>query len=146
MFESLTERLDQALKKLTGRGKLNEADVDTGLREVRLALLEADVNYRVVKDFIASIRARAIGAEVMDSLNPGQQLVKIVDEEMVRLLGERLPMTYAPTPPTVIVLAGLQGSGKSITAGKLAPFTRGERSMHLRVSTVVRRTDDVDHS
>ena len=96
MFDSLTERLDQALKKLTGRGKLSEADVDAGLREVRLALLEADVNYRVVKDFIASIRARAVGAEVMESLNPGQQLVKIVDEELVRLLGEREPMTYAP--------------------------------------------------
>src|SRR5437899_11948060 len=102
MFESLTERLDQALKKLTGRGKLNEADVDTGLREVRLALLEADVNYRVVKDFIAAIRARAIGAEVIESLNPGQQLVKIVDEEMVRLLGEPVPRTYAATPPTVV--------------------------------------------
>src|SRR6059058_5494143 len=75
VFESLTERLDQALKTLTGRGKLSEADVDAGLREVRLALLEADVNYKVVKDFVASIRARAVGAEVMDSLNPGQQLV-----------------------------------------------------------------------
>src|SRR3989440_12970053 len=139
MFESLTERLDQALKKLTGRGKLNEADVDTGLREVRLALLEADVNYRVVKDFITSIRARAIGAEVMESLNPGQQLVKIVDEEMVRLLGERLPMTYAPTPPTVIVLAGLQGSGKTTTAGKLALFVRREGHRPLLVSTDVRR-------
>jgi len=105
VFDSLTERLDQALKKLTGRGKLSEADVDAGLREVRLALLEADVNYKVVKDFIASIRARAVGAEVMESLNPGQQLVKIVDEELVRLLGEREPMKYAPSPPTVIVLA-----------------------------------------
>ena len=139
MFDSLTERLDQALKKLTGRGKLSEADVDAGLREVRLALLEADVNYKVVKDFIASIRARAIGAEVTESLNPGQQLVKIVDEEMVRLLGDRLPMTYAPTPPTVIVLAGLQGSGKTTTAGKLALFTRRESHRPLLVSTDVRR-------
>src|SRR5438309_10895373 len=105
VFESLTERLDQALKKLTGRGKLSEADVDAGLREVRLALLEADVNYKVVRDFVASIRTRAVGAEVMDSLNPGQQLVKIVNEEMVHLLGERAPMTYAPSPPTVLVLA-----------------------------------------
>ena len=139
MFESLTERLDQALKKLTGRGKLNEADVDAGLREVRLALLEADVNYKVVKDFVASIRARAVGAEVMDSLNPGQQMVKIVDEEMVRLLGERVPMTYAPSPPTVIVLAGLQGSGKTTTAGKLALFVRREGHRPLLVSTDVRR-------
>jgi len=139
VFESLTERLDQALKKLTGRGKLNEADVDAGLREVRLALLEADVNYKVVKDFVASIRARAVGAEVMDSLNPGQQMVKIVDEEMVRLLGERVPMTYAPSPPTVIVLAGLQGSGKTTTAGKLALFVRREGHRPLLVSTDVRR-------
>ncbi|TME79197.1 MAG: signal recognition particle protein, partial [Chloroflexi bacterium] len=139
MFDSLTERLDQALKKLTGRGKLSEADVDAGLREVRLALLEADVNYKVVKDFIASIRARAVGAEVMESLNPGQQLVKIVDEELVRLLGEREPMNYAPSPPTVIVLAGLQGSGKTTTAGKLALFTRREGHRPLLVSTDVRR-------
>jgi signal recognition particle subunit SRP54 len=139
VFESLTERLDQALKKLTGRGKLSEADVDAGLREVRLALLEADVNYKVVKDFVAGIRARAVGAEVMDSLNPGQQLVKIVDEEMVRLLGERVPMTYAPSPPTVIVLAGLQGSGKTTTAGKLALFVRREGHRPLLVSTDVRR-------
>ncbi len=139
MFESLTERLDQALKKLTGRGKLSEADVDAGLREVRLALLEADVNYKVVKDFIASIRTRAVGAEVMDSLNPGQQLIKIVDEEMVHLLGDRVPMTYAPSPPTVIVLAGLQGSGKTTTAGKLALFVRREGHRPILVSTDVRR-------
>jgi len=139
VFDSLTERLDQALKKLTGRGKLSEADVDAGLREVRLALLEADVNYKVVKDFIANIRTRAVGAEVMESLNPGQQLVKIVDEEMVRLLGDREPMTYAPSPPTVIVLAGLQGSGKTTTAGKLALFVRREGHRPLLVSTDVRR-------
>ena len=139
MFDSLTERLDQALKKLTGRGKLSEADVDAGLREVRLALLEADVNYKVVKDFIANIRTRAVGAEVMESLNPGQQLVKIVDEEMVRLLGDREPMTYAPSPPTVVVLAGLQGSGKTTTAGKLALFVRREGHRPLLVSTDVRR-------
>src|SRR5205814_612680 len=137
--ESLTERLDQALKTLTGRGKLSEAVVDAGLREVRLALLEADVNYKVVKDFVASIRARAVGAEVMDSLNPGQQLVKIVDQEMVRLLGDQVSMGYAPSPPTVIVHAGLQGSGKTTTAGKLALFTRREGHRPLLVSTDVRR-------
>ena len=92
MFDSLTERLDAALKKLTGRGKLSEADVDAGLREVRLALLEADVNYKVARDFVARIRARAVGAEVMESLTPGQQLVKIVHEEMIALLGTREPM------------------------------------------------------
>src|SRR5207244_13142583 len=139
VFDSLTERLDQALKKLTGRGKLSEADVDAGLREVRLALLEADVNYKVVKDFIANIRTRAVGAEVMESLNPGQQLVKIVDEEMVRLLGDRQPMSYAPSPPTVIVLAGLQGSGKTTTAGKLVLFRRREGHRPPRLSPDLRR-------
>jgi signal recognition particle subunit SRP54 len=139
MFESLTDRLDQALKKLTGRGKLSEADVDSGLREVRLALLESDVNYRVVKDFVANIRARAVGAEVMESLNPGQQLVKIVSEELVRLLGERQSLTYAASPPTVILLAGLQGSGKTTTAGKLALHVRRDGHRPLLVSTDVRR-------
>jgi signal recognition particle subunit SRP54 len=139
MFDSLTERLDAALKKLTGRGKLTEADVDAGLREVRLALLEADVNYKVARDFIARIRARAVGVEVMESLTPGQQLVKIVHEELIALLGERQPMVYAATPPTVIVLAGLQGAGKTTAAGKLALFTRREGHRPLLVSTDVRR-------
>src|SRR5205823_14986438 len=120
-------------------GTLNEADVDNGLREVRLALLEADVNYKVIKDLIASIRVRAVGAEVMESLNPGQQLVKIVDEELTGLLGEQVPMTYGALPPTVIVLAGLQGSGKTTTAGKLALFVRREGHRPLLVSTDVRR-------
>jgi len=139
VFDSLTERLDEALKKLTGRGKLTEADVDAGLREVRLALLEADVNYKVARDFVARIRERAVGSEVMDSLTPGQQLVKIVHDEMIRLLGTREPMAYAAAPPTVIVLAGLQGSGKTTTAGKLALFTRREGHRPLLVSTDVRR-------
>ena len=139
MFDSLTGRLDAALKKLTGRGKLSEADVDAGLRDIRLALLEADVNYKVARDFIARIRERAVGAEVMESLTPGQQLVKIVHEELIALLGTREPMTYAPSPPTVIVLAGLQGSGKTTTAGKLALFTRREGHRPLLVSTDVRR-------
>ena len=139
MFDSLTERLDAALKKLTGRGKLSEADVDAGLREVRLALLEADVNYKVARDFVARIRNRAVGVEVMESLTPGQQLVKIVHEELIALLGERQPMNYAATPPTVIVLAGLQGAGKTTAAGKLALFTRREGHRPLLVSTDVRR-------
>jgi len=139
MFDSLTERLDAALKKLTGRGRLSEADVDAGLREVRLALLEADVNYKVARDFIARIRTRAVGVEVMESLTPGQQLVKIVHEELIALLGERQPLVYAPTPPTVIVLAGLQGAGKTTAAGKLALFTRREGHRPLLVSTDVRR-------
>jgi signal recognition particle subunit SRP54 len=140
MFETLTERLDAALKKLTGRGKLSEADVDAGLREVRLALLEADVNYKVARDFVARIRQRAVGAEVLDSLTPGQQLIKVVRDELVELLGrERAPFTYAPSPPTVIILAGLQGSGKTTTAGKLALYVRREGHRPLLVSTDVRR-------
>ncbi len=140
MFDTLTARLDQALKKLTGRGKLSEADVDAGLREVRLALLEADVNYKVARDFIGRIRERAVGAEVMESLTPGQQLVKIVQEELIELLGkERVPLTYAPAPPTVIVLAGLQGSGKTTTACKLAVHVRREGHRPLLVSTDIRR-------
>src|SRR5438270_6857412 len=126
MFDSLSERLDAVFRRLTGRGKLSEADVETGLREVRLALLEADVNYKVARDFIARIRERAVGAEVMESLTPGQQLVKIVHDELVVLLGTREPMTYAPSPPTVIVLAGLQGPGKTTTAGNLGLFNRRE--------------------
>ncbi len=140
MFETLTERLDAALKKLTGRGKLSEAEVDAGLREVRLALLEADVNYKVARDFVARIRQRAVGAEVLDSLTPGQQLIKVVRDELVELLGhERAPLTYAPSPPTVIALAGLQGSGKTTTAGKLALYVRREGHRPLLVSTDVRR-------
>ena len=140
MFDSLSERLDAVFRKLTGRGKLSEADVETGLREVRLALLEADVNYKVARDFIARIRERAVGAEVMESLTPGQQLVKIVHDELVVLLGtERAPLTYAPAPPTVVVLAGLQGSGKTTTAAKLALHVRREGHRPLLVSTDVRR-------
>lgn len=140
MFDSLSDRLNQAFKKFTGRGTLSEADVDAGLREVRLALLEADVNYKVARDFTARVRDRAVGAEVMESLTPGQQLVKIVHEEMVALLGkDRVPLAYAPSPPTVIVLAGLQGSGKTTTAGKLALYVRREGHRPLLVSTDVRR-------
>jgi signal recognition particle subunit SRP54 len=140
VFDSLSDRLNATFRKLTGRGKLSEADVDAGLREVRLALLEADVNYKVVRDFTAAIRERATGAEVQDSLTPGQELVKIVHQELVALLGtERAPLTYAAAPPTVIVLAGLQGSGKTTTAGKLAMHVRREGHRPLLVSTDVRR-------
>jgi signal recognition particle subunit SRP54 len=123
MFESLTERISVALKKLTGRGVLRPEDVEVALREVRLALLEADVNFRVVKDFSERVKGRAAGAEVMTSLSPAQQVVKIVHEELVALLGDAgapAGLRYSPRPPTVILLAGLQGSGKTTTAVKLA--------------------------
>jgi signal recognition particle subunit SRP54 len=131
VFENLTQRLDDIFKQLRRRGKLSEADVDAAMREVRLALLEADVNYGVVKDFIARVRARSIGAEVSKALNPGQQVIKIVNEELITTLGvpERLNLT-GPRP-RVMMLVGLQGSGKTTYTGKLAQILRsqGERVM-----------------
>lgn len=121
MFESLSGRLETIFSKLKGHGKLTEADVDAAMREVRLALLEADVNFKVVKDFIASLKARAVGSEVLDSLTPAQQVIKIVNEELTTLLGtteSRLPM--ASQPPTVVMMVGLQGSGKTTATAKLA--------------------------
>lgn len=131
MFETLTSRLNQVFDQLRRRGKLSEADVDSALREVRLALLEADVHFSVVKTFIGSVRERAIGAEVSKALNPGQQVIKIVNEELVRLLGEPAPLNLTGPKPRVILLVGLQGSGKTTAAGKLARFLRskGERVM-----------------
>ncbi|HEY5268850.1 MAG TPA: signal recognition particle protein [Anaerolineales bacterium] len=131
MFESLTGRLTQLFDQLRKRGKLSEADVDVAMREVRLALLEADVHYSVVKDFIARVRVRAVGAEVSKALNPGQQVVKIVNEELVATLGEPAPLNLSGEKPRMLMLVGLQGSGKTTAAGKLANFLRerGERVM-----------------
>lgn len=121
VFESLSEKLQKALGKLKGKGKLSEKDVDSAMREVRLALLEADVNFKVAKDFIKGVKERAIGSEVMDSLTPGQQVIKIVNEELTKLMGEKeSKLSFASTPPTVILMCGLQGAGKTTTAGKLA--------------------------
>ena len=121
VFESLSEKLQNALQKLKGKGKLSEKDVDMAMREVRLALLEADVNFRVVKDFIKRVKERAIGSEVMESLTPGQQVIKIVNEELTTLMGEReAKLNISSTPPTIILMCGLQGAGKTTTAGKLA--------------------------
>ncbi|MDE3205117.1 MAG: signal recognition particle protein [Acidobacteriota bacterium] len=123
MFESLTDRFDAVFTRLRGRGRLSEADVDEALREIRLALLQADVNLRVVRDFVTRIREELVGLDLSKSLTPSQQVVKVVHEEMKRILGgETLKLTYAPRPPTVILLAGLQGSGKTTTAAKLAGF------------------------
>jgi len=131
MFENLTERLNEVFKGLRRRGKLSESDVDAAMREVRMALLEADVNYAVVKDFVGRVRERAVGAEVSKALNPGQQVIKIVNEELIATLGpaERLNLTGAQ--PRVLMLVGLQGSGKTTHAGKLARLLRsqGERVM-----------------
>ncbi|MBI4731451.1 MAG: signal recognition particle protein [Chloroflexi bacterium] len=129
MFETLTGRLNQLFDQLRRRGKLTEADVDAAMREVRLALLEADVHYSVVKDFIARVRARAVGAEVSKALNPGQQVIKIVNDELIATLGEPAPLNLAGEKPRMLMLVGLQGSGKTTAAGKLANFlrSRGER-------------------
>ncbi len=129
MFENLTSRLNQVFAQLRKRGKLSEADVDLALREVRLALLEADVHYSVVKDFIQRIRARAVGVEVSQALNPAQQVIKIVHEELVATLGEPGRINLSGEKPRVIMLCGLQGSGKTTMAGKLARYLRsqGER-------------------
>ncbi len=129
MFENLSERLNGIFDKLRRRGKLSERDVDEAMRDVRLALLEADVNYKVVKDFVARVRERAVGHEVSKALNPGQQIVKIVNDELIGTLGEPEPLNLRGEKPRVIMLAGLQGSGKTTTAGKIARLLRkqGER-------------------
>lgn len=127
MFENLTERLDLIFKKLRGYGKLTEQNIQDGLREVRLALLEADVNYKVVKDFVNTVHERAIGQEVLDSFTPGQQLIKIVHEELTALMGgQRQDVNFSGKWPVSIMLVGLQGSGKTTTAGKLALHLRGK--------------------
>jgi signal recognition particle subunit SRP54 len=129
MFENLTQRLNQVFDQLRRRGRLSEADVDSAMREVRLALLEADVHYSVVKDFVARVRERSIGAEVSKALNPGQQIIKIVNEELINTLGDPAPLNLSGEKPRVILMAGLQGSGKTTAVGKLARFlrSRGER-------------------
>jgi signal recognition particle subunit SRP54 len=140
MFESLSEKLQNAFKRLTGKGSLNEKDVDEALREVRLVLLEADVNYKVVKDFVARVRERAVGADVLTSLSPGQMVIKIVHEEMIGLLGgENVKLAVAAKPPTVIMMAGLHGAGKTTTAAKLANMLKKQGKNPLLVAADVYR-------
>lgn len=129
MFETLTGRLNQVFDQLRRRGKLSEADVDAAMKEVRLALIEADVHFSVVKTFIAKVRERAIGAEVSKALNPGQQIIKIVNEELITTLGEPAPLNLTGPKPRVIMMVGLQGAGKTTAAGKLARLmkSKGER-------------------
>ena len=131
MFENLTNRLNTIFDGLKKRGKLSEADVDTAMREVRMALLEADVHFSVVKSFIANVKERAVGSEVSKALNPGQQVIKIVNEELVKLLGEPSPLSLTGEKPRVMMMVGLQGSGKTTQTGKIARYLRakGERVM-----------------
>lgn len=140
MFESLTSRLDAVLKKFRGKGLLTEQDIQEGLREVRLALLEADVNFKVVKSFIERVKERAMGQEVMESLSPGQQVVKVVYEELCTVMGEQSKGIHlSPNPPTVIMLTGLQGSGKTTTAGKLAKMFKQDGRKALLIAADIRR-------
>lgn len=137
MFENLTAKLQAVFDKMGKRGKLTDKDVDTALREVRLALLEADVHFKVVKEFINRVKERAIGAEVTRSLTPAQQVVKIVHEELIHTLGESAPLNLSGPPPHVIMLVGLQGSGKTTAAAKLALRLRksGQRPLMVAADT-----------
>ena len=127
-FEGLTERLQKAMTNLRRKGKISESDLRATMREIRLALLEADVNFTVVKDFVKTVRERALGAKVLEGLNPAQQIVKIVDEELTKTMGEKaVPLNKSPKIPTVIMMAGLQGAGKTTTVGKLALKLKNEQ-------------------
>ena len=139
-FEGLSSRLQEITRKFRGKARITEQDLKEMLREVKLALLEADVNYKIVKDFIGTIQEKALGQDVLASLTPGQQVVKIVKDELIELLGGiESKINFTPNPPTVIMLVGLQGSGKTTTAGKLANFLRKEGKKPLLVACDVYR-------
>jgi signal recognition particle subunit SRP54 len=140
MFESLSDRLQGLFQRLGNRGRLTEKDIDEAMREVRRALIEADVNLTVVKEFVAAVKERSLGAEVLRSLSPGQQVIKIVHEELIRLLGEeQVPLVRASQPPTVIMLVGLQGSGKTTHAAKLGLQLRKQGQQPLLVAADIYR-------
>jgi len=140
VFEGLAAKLQQTFKKLRGHGKLGEADVNDAMREVRMALLEADVNFKVVKDFVAKVKERAVGQEVLNSLTPAQQVIKIVNDELTSLMGgTQSRISISPRPPTVIMLVGLQGAGKTTTAGKLARLLVKQSKRPLLVAADVYR-------
>lgn len=139
-FEGLADKLQNAFNQLRGKGKLNEKDVKEAMREVKLALLEADVNFKVVKDFINTVTERAIGESVMQSLTPGQQVIKIVNEELTNLMGKtQSKLEYSSQPPTVIMMAGLQGAGKTTTCGKLGSLLKKQGKRPLLVACDIYR-------
>ncbi len=139
-FEGLTDKLQNAFKKLSSRGKLSESDVKAAMKEVRLALLEADVNYKVVKDFIKKVTERAVGAEILESLTPAQQVIKIVNEELAALMGgTNARLTYSPQAPTVYMLCGLQGAGKTTMAAKLGRMFKKDGKKPMLVACDVYR-------
>ena len=134
-FEGLTEKLSAAFKKLRGKGRLSEADVKEAMKEIRMALLEADVNFKVVKQFVATVTERAIGSDVLESLTPAQMIVKIVNEELTALMGgENTKLTISPKPPTVVMLVGLNGAGKTTNGAKLAGFMKKQGKRPLLVA------------
>ena len=140
IFESLSDRLQETFKKLRGHGKLTEQDVDEAMREVRMALLEADVNFKVVKQFVKTVKERAIGQDVLETLTPGQAVVKIVDEELTKLMGgTQAKLNISAQPPTVILMAGLQGAGKTTSAGKLGLALKKEGKHPLLVADDIYR-------
>ncbi|HEV2770631.1 MAG TPA: signal recognition particle receptor subunit alpha, partial [Solirubrobacteraceae bacterium] len=135
MFDALSEKLQATLGDVRQRGALTEADINAAMREIRLALLEADVNFRVVKQFTSSVKERALGEEVLGRLNPGQQVVKIVAEELTTLMGgSTAGLAFAPRPPTVVLMAGLQGSGKTTATAKLARHLRTEHGSSVALA------------
>ncbi len=145
MFQSLTEKLSSAFKKFRSKGKLTASDVKEGMREVKLALLEADVNFKVVKDFTNTVTERAVGAEVLESLLPAQQIVKIVNEELIKLMGSEAPkININPKPPTVIMMVGLQGAGKTTHAAKIANMYKSKGKRPLLVACDVYRPAAID--
>ena len=141
MFDNLSDKLELIFKKLRGQGVMTEENIKEALREVRLALLEADVNFKVVKEFVEKVRLRAVGTEVLQSLSPGQQVIKIVNDELVAMMGgdEDNSLDLAAKPPVAIMMVGLQGSGKTTTCGKLARYLKKERRRPLMVPADVYR-------
>ena len=144
MFESLSARLQAVVDRLRGKAKITEADLDVALREIRLALLEADVNFRVVKEFVARVRERSLGADLLTGLNPGQQVVKIVHDELITTLGGERRQLDPASRPSVLMLVGLQGSGKTTTAAKLGVRLRKDGKRPLLVAADVYRPAAVD--
>ncbi len=140
IFENLSDKLQNALGKLRGKGKLSEKDIDVAMKEIKIALLEADVNYMVVKDFVKSVKEKSLGERVMESLTPGQQVVKIVNEELTRLMGEKeAKLEVSSKLPTIIMLCGLQGAGKTTHAGKIALFLKKQNKKPLLVAADIYR-------
>jgi len=145
MFDSLSDRFENIFKGLRSKGKLRESDVDEALREIRVALLEADVNVTVVKGFRNRVRERAVGAKVHEALNPAQQIIKIVHEELIATLGgETMQISYAKKPPTVILMAGLQGAGKTTNSGQLALWFKSQGRTPLLVGADLQRPAAVE--